>query len=152
MARAVCSAGLHPALGLFHRHELNPMRLVDDLMEIFRPLVDFRVLCLLDTARASGQDFTTHAEAEACLTPTAKRALANVLDHAVVMPYGKSPAALAMQRLASSLAHVYLKEKTELLLPLAANVYTANRLLNSPILPDNSTPFDDENEEEDFEL
>lgn len=151
MARAVCSAGLHPALGLFHRHELNPMRLVDDLMEVFRPLVDFRVLCLLDTARASGQDFTNHAQAQACLTPAAKRVLAHVLDHAVVMPYGKSPAALAMQRLASSLAQVYLKEKTELLLPLAANVYTANRALNAPPLSDD-TPFDDEPSEDDFEL
>jgi CRISPR-associated protein Cas1 len=156
MARAVCSAGLHPALGLFHRHELNPMRLVDDLMEVFRPLVDFRALSLLDTARASGQDFTTHAQAQACLTPAAKRVLANVLDHAVVMPYGKSPAALAMQRLASSLAQVYLKEKTELLLPLAANVYSANgyaanRAANAPPLVD-STPFDDEPSDDYFEL
>lgn len=151
MARAVCSAGLHPALGLFHRHELNPMRLVDDLMEVFRPLVDFRVLCLLETAQISGQTWATRAQAEACLTPAAKRALANVLEHAVVMPYGKSPAALAMQRLASSLAHVYLKEKSEILLPLAANIYMANRVLSAPILPD-STPFDDEPAEDDFEL
>jgi hypothetical protein len=82
--------------------------------------------------------------------------LANVLDHAVVMPYGKSPAALAMQRLASSLAQVYLKEKTELLLPLAANVYrangyAANRAFNAPPLAD-STPFDDEPSDDDFEL
>lgn len=43
MARAVVAAGLLPALGLFHRNARNPMVLVDDLMEPFRPIVDWAV-------------------------------------------------------------------------------------------------------------
>ncbi len=42
-ARAVASAGLHPTLGLKHSNRGNPMCLVDDLMEPFRPLVDILV-------------------------------------------------------------------------------------------------------------
>lgn len=39
-ARAVCSVGLHPSLGLHHKNQKNNYCLVDDLMEPFRPLVD----------------------------------------------------------------------------------------------------------------
>lgn len=41
--RAVLSAGLEPSLGLFHHNRANPFCLVDDLMEPFRPLVDYYV-------------------------------------------------------------------------------------------------------------
>ena len=43
-ARAIAAAGLHPGIGIFHRHPNNAMPLADDLMEPFRPLVDLRVL------------------------------------------------------------------------------------------------------------
>lgn len=41
VARAIVCAGLHPTLGIFHRNQSNPLRLVDDLMEPFRPFIDF---------------------------------------------------------------------------------------------------------------
>src|SRR5262249_44857024 len=40
VARAICAAGLHPALGLHHHNQYNPFCLADDLMEPFRPVVD----------------------------------------------------------------------------------------------------------------
>lgn len=40
VARAVVAAGLHPALGVHHRHRNNAFCLADDLMEPLRPLVD----------------------------------------------------------------------------------------------------------------
>lgn len=40
-ARAVCAAGLHPAIGLNHKSE--DMTLIDDLMEPFRPMIDLMV-------------------------------------------------------------------------------------------------------------
>lgn len=40
LARAVSGAGLHPTLALAHSNQYNPMRLVDDLMEPYRPLAD----------------------------------------------------------------------------------------------------------------
>jgi len=44
--RAVLSAGLAPAIGLFHRGRSNPFNLVDDLIEPFRPAVDWTVASL----------------------------------------------------------------------------------------------------------
>lgn len=40
VARHLMAAGLHPGVPLHHANEGNPMRLVDDVMEPFRPLVD----------------------------------------------------------------------------------------------------------------
>jgi CRISPR-associated protein Cas1 len=39
-ARAVVAAGLHPSIGLHHSNDSNAMRLVDDVMEPFRPVID----------------------------------------------------------------------------------------------------------------
>jgi CRISPR-associated protein Cas1 len=50
-ARAIVAAGLHPGLGIFHRHPHNAMPLADDLMEPFRPLVDGLVVALLREGR-----------------------------------------------------------------------------------------------------
>ena len=43
----VISAGLSPTLSLFHRNRSNAFALVDDLMEPFRPAVDYMVYRLL---------------------------------------------------------------------------------------------------------
>jgi CRISPR-associated protein Cas1 len=48
VARAVMAAGMHPSLGVFHRNRLNHMCLVDDVMEPFRPRVDFEVWKMLN--------------------------------------------------------------------------------------------------------
>lgn len=40
VARCVCAAGLHPALGIHHRNYRNAFVLADDLMEPMRPMVD----------------------------------------------------------------------------------------------------------------
>ncbi|MCX6433002.1 MAG: type II CRISPR-associated endonuclease Cas1, partial [Actinobacteria bacterium] len=45
-ARAVVAAGLHPAIGIHHSNDANPMRLVDDLMEPFRPFMDLQTWLL----------------------------------------------------------------------------------------------------------
>lgn len=48
VARAVVGSGLLPSLGLHHRDPTNSFRLVDDLMEPFRPFVDLEVFLLRD--------------------------------------------------------------------------------------------------------
>ncbi len=40
VARAVCTSGLHPSLGLHHHNRYDPFCLADDLMEPLRPVVD----------------------------------------------------------------------------------------------------------------
>lgn len=43
IARAIVGSGLHPAIGVFHSNQYNGLCLADDLMEPFRPWVDFEV-------------------------------------------------------------------------------------------------------------
>lgn len=43
VARAVVAGGLHPAIGIHHHNQYNALCLADDLMEPFRPLVDWLV-------------------------------------------------------------------------------------------------------------
>lgn len=42
-ARACCSVGLHPTLGINHHNRYNPYCLADDLMEPFRYIIDKKV-------------------------------------------------------------------------------------------------------------
>lgn len=104
-ARAVIAAGLHPTLGIHHCNEGNPMRLVDDLMEPFRPLIDLLVWQL----RRRG---------ESEISPDTKRALVRSLYDDVQTSAGATPAVVSMQRLAVSLAQIYLGEREKLDLPL----------------------------------
>lgn len=43
-ARAIVSAGLNPSIGIHHYNRYNPFCLADDLMEPYRPLVDYAVV------------------------------------------------------------------------------------------------------------
>jgi CRISP-associated protein Cas1 len=101
----VVAAGLHPSLGLHHSNDSNAMRLVDDLMEPFRPLIDLKVWQL---AR----------QAEEQVTPETKRALVRTLFDDMPTSIGVSPVTVCMQKLATSLAQVYLGERDKLELPL----------------------------------
>lgn len=104
-ARAVVAAGLHPTLGLHHSNEGNPMRLVDDVMEPFRPVIDLKVWQLLQ--RGEGH-----------VTPDTKRALVRTLYDDMATSSGVTPVMVCIQRLATSLAQVFLGERDKLDLPL----------------------------------
>lgn len=47
-ARAICSSGLHPSIGLHHHNKYDTFCLADDLMEPFRPIVDEAVYCIVE--------------------------------------------------------------------------------------------------------
>ena len=64
VARALCAAGLHPALGLHHHNRYNAFCLADDLMEPYRPLVDRAAAAW---ARENGPDAALDAGAKAAL-------------------------------------------------------------------------------------
>ena len=104
-ARAVIAAGLHPTLGLHHSNDSNPMRLVDDLMEPFRPVIDLKIWQL----RRNG---------EAEITSDTKRALVRTLYDDMQTDVGATPVMVCVQKLATSLAQVYLGERDKLDLPL----------------------------------
>lgn len=105
VARSVIAAGLHPSLGLHHHNSYNAMRLVDDLMEPFRPLVDLRVHALVAAERLD-------------LDPDSKGLLAQLLFHDLETEAGTTPVINCLQRLAVSLAQHYLGESEALDLPL----------------------------------
>lgn len=106
-ARAVVAAGLHPSLGLHHSHDNNAMRLVDDLMEPFRPVIDLAV-CHLQRSGPCQVNADT------------KRVLVQCLYQDLPTKEAKTPVIVALQGLATSLAQVLLKERKALALPLSA--------------------------------
>jgi CRISPR-associated protein Cas1 len=103
-ARAIVAAGLHPGLGIFHRHPQNAMPLADDLMEPFRPLVDVIALGLIQNGVAT-------------VTTEAKRKLAAVLLAEEATQEGHTPVATCMVRLSASLADSFLTGKPSLEFP-----------------------------------
>jgi len=104
-ARAVIAAGLHPSIALHHSNANNAMRLVDDLMEPFRPMIDLKVWQL----RRNGENE---------VTPDTKRALVRVMYDDMQTDAGSTPVMVCTQRLATSLAQAYLGEREKLDLPL----------------------------------
>jgi len=104
-ARAVIAAGLHPSIALHHSNAGNAMRLVDDLMEPFRPVIDLKVWQL----QRNGEEH---------VTPDSKRALVRTLYDDMQTAAGATPVMVCAQKLATSLAQVYLGEREKLDLPL----------------------------------
>ncbi|MBS0599396.1 MAG: type II CRISPR-associated endonuclease Cas1 [Proteobacteria bacterium] len=104
-ARAIVAAGLHPGIGLHHSHDNNAMRLVDDLMEPFRPIVDLKVWQLW---RNEERD----------VTPETKRALVRTLYDDMQSETGATPVTVCVQKLATSIAQVYLGQRDKPDLPL----------------------------------
>jgi CRISP-associated protein Cas1 len=104
-ARAVVAAGLHPSIGLHHSNDSNAMRLVDDLMEPFRPMIDLKVWQL-------------HRNGEKEVSPETKRALVRTLYDDMQTEAGATPVMVCVQKLCTSLAQVYLGERDKLELPL----------------------------------
>lgn len=104
-ARAVIAAGLHPTAGIHHLNEGNPMRLVDDLMEPFRPIIDLLVWQMK-------QEGLKEVNSET------KRILVRSLFDDMETDVGATPVIACLQRLAISLAQVYMGERKNLDLPL----------------------------------
>lgn len=104
-ARAVVAAGLHPSIGLHHSHDNNAMRLVDDLMEPFRPVIDWQVWHL------QRRGFTM-------VDAMTKRILVKALYADLKTGAGNTPVIISIQKLATSLAQILLKERQSLDLPL----------------------------------
>jgi CRISPR-associated protein Cas1 len=105
VARAVMAAGLHPGFGLMHSNRSNPMVLVDDLMEPFRPVVDREVHQLVDRGIAE-------------VDREAKADLARIMIIDLPTAEGLSPMMLCAERLTQSLARAYAGEAAALSLPL----------------------------------
>ena len=107
VARAVMAAGLHPGFGLMHSNRSNPMVLIDDLMEPFRPVVDREVWRLVQNGKTE-------------VDRDSKGALAKIMVIDLPTGAGLSPLMTCAERLAQSLAKAFAGEADSLDLPLPA--------------------------------
>lgn len=104
-ARSIIAAGLHPSLSVHHASRGDALRLADDLMEPFRPYLDY----LVWQATRNG--------AIGELTSETKASLAQVLTLDLPGIDGVSPVQIWLDRLALSWARICMKESAKLDLP-----------------------------------
>lgn len=106
VARALCSAGLLPCLGIHHRNRYNAFCLADDLLEPFREFVERRVrdICYEDGVPDE-------------LTQSIKARLLEVLYGPVVIGGYKGPLMVGLHRTMASLVRCFAGEQKEIDLP-----------------------------------
>lgn len=107
VARAVCSSGLHPTLGLHHHNRYDNFCLASDLMEPFRPLVDKTAYGLIQGRTDIGPD----------LKREDRQALINAFAGRVTVAGTRITFFQGVSRLTASLADIYRGQGTDLVLP-----------------------------------
>lgn len=114
LARSLVGYGLLPALGLHHSSTQNAFNLVDDLIEPFRPVLDWGVLQL---AHQLG-DTDTVGRVAGPLLPSHKAALIKLLYTEVALPSGQMTVLAAVEHCAMSMGQwVATGGRTPLALP-----------------------------------
>ena len=108
-ARAVCSVGLHPSLGIHHKNQKNNYCLVDDLMEPFRPIVDKMV-----------HDFITENPNASNLSDWKKTVITKLPDVDVSTMKGKTPLIRALEYYVYSLFESFQSKENRLCIPQIA--------------------------------
>jgi len=107
VARAVVLAGMHPALGIFHKNRFDTFALADDLMEPLRPLVDDEVKSSLLAEPEEEQ-----------LTPPVKKLLLRFLGREVRWEGAVVPLDHALQRYATQVRAVLVGEREAIACPI----------------------------------
>lgn len=69
LAKEITLHGLHPGIGVHHRSGRNAFRLVDDLMEPYRPLVDYVAFLAVDEGITEVTKHTKHLMLQLCYEP-----------------------------------------------------------------------------------
>lgn len=106
VARALCSAGLLPCLGIHHRNRYNAFCLADDLVEPFRGYVEARVKAIVEAEGVPDE-----------LTQELKARLLEVLYETMVIAGCKSPLMVGLHRTMASLQRCFAGEQEKLELP-----------------------------------
>ncbi len=108
IARGVVSAGLHPSFSLHHKNPQNPLNLVDDLIEPFRPIADY---LLWHHVKNHNQEEKIELDRQT------KTALAALINLPLPMADESSPLSIAAAKTARSLAGWCMDERDDLLCP-----------------------------------
>lgn len=104
VARHLIATGLQPGIGLAHSNDGNPLRLVDDLIEPFRSIVDAQVKTLTDTGCLE-------------LDKTSKILFADLITAPIKYELGAGLVTNSVERMCQSLVQVFTKGRKELSLP-----------------------------------
>lgn len=94
LARQLCAVGFIPQLGIHHESLSNAYNLADDLIEPYRPIVDYYAHQVLGKS-ASDQEFTTDH----------RRAMAQILEHQLLVGDDVYLALPAIELTISTLKH-----------------------------------------------
>jgi len=105
VARALCGSGLHPSFGLHHHNRYNAYPLADDMMEPFRPLVDYVVFQYWQQGQGG------------MITPEVKKDLLGVLSQDVFLAGEKRPLMNALHFLSANLLRSFSGEDQHLMIP-----------------------------------
>jgi len=107
VARALCSAGLHPSIGLHHCNKYNAFCLADDVLEPFRGFVESKVKQICETQTAIDD-----------LTQPIKAQLLEVLYQEITIGDIAGPLMVGLHRTAASLVRCFAGEQKEMDLPV----------------------------------
>ena len=108
VARAVVAAGLIPSLGVFHRNRANPFCLADDLMETYRPFVDWRTKLLIDENGGNAPPLDEKST---------RAALLSLFNETVMVGGRRNPVLLAIELSSASLCRALTGGDQTLALP-----------------------------------
>lgn len=106
VARALCSAGLHPSIGLHHCNKYNTFCLADDCLEPFRGFVESKVKQICETQIAIDE-----------LTQELKAQLLEILYQEITIGDMSGPLMVGLHRTAASLSRCFAGEQKEMDLP-----------------------------------
>ncbi|MCW4453126.1 type II CRISPR-associated endonuclease Cas1 [Kaistella sp. BT6-1-3] len=106
VARAIVETGLLPVLGIFHKNKYNPYCLADDMMEPYRPFVDWLVM-----------DWLTRNPETEDLTKEFKAHILQIATKDVKIDDKTRPLMVAVKTTVSSLYKCYTGEKRQISYP-----------------------------------
>jgi CRISPR-associated protein Cas1 len=106
VARALCSTGLHPTLGVHHHNKYNAYALADDVMEPYRSIVDQTVLEHLKKEDVSKE-----------INRESKTSLLGMFNRHLYMGGNKQVVQIAIQMTAESLSKSIMENEVKLKLP-----------------------------------
>ncbi len=105
VARALAGSGLLNTIGIHHRNKYNAFCLADDIMEPYRPLVDSKVLEIINNYDTS--ELTTEIKAE----------LLSILTQNVYYQNQVSPLMVALNKTTSSLQQCFAGSSKKIIYP-----------------------------------
>ena len=106
VARALVGSGLLPTLGIFHRNQYNAYCLADDIMEPYRPFVDW----VIHTIVKNGEDYNE-------LSQSIKTQIFNVLTYDTVFDKDRSPLMVGLTKTTASLVACFEGKRRKIVYP-----------------------------------